>query len=122
MIKTIVKNGVITETIDTCDTIEEARTEILNQAREARGQYFDEAWHKLGYNQIDRDMVITNTANAEIVISGENLGSIEFVSASPDSIVLKGTGGQGKQETSTYWIIFRDKQGLYPRKSFYKRI
>jgi hypothetical protein len=53
---------------------------------------------------------ITNTARETITIQGEQLGSIEFVSAEPDSIVLKGTGGQGKQETST--LTFRVKSQL----------
>ena len=53
---------------------------------------------------------VTNTADAEIEITGEQLGSIEFVSAEPTSIVLKGTGGQGKQETST--LTFKVKSNL----------
>lgn len=53
---------------------------------------------------------ITNSANETITISGEQLGSIEFVSAEPTSIVLKGTGGQNKQETST--LTFRVKSQL----------
>lgn len=53
---------------------------------------------------------ITNTANETITINGEQLGSIEFISADPTSIVLKGTGGQNKQETST--LTFRVKSQL----------
>lgn len=53
---------------------------------------------------------VTNTADADIEITGEQLGSIEFISAEPNSIVLKGTGGQGKQETST--LTFRVKSNL----------
>ena len=53
---------------------------------------------------------ITNTANETITISGEQLGSIEFISAEPTSIVLKGTGGQNKQETST--LTFKVKSQL----------
>lgn len=45
------------------------------------------------------------TATHNIKIQPEALGSVEFVSASPQSIVIKGTGGQGKQETST--LTFR---------------
>ena len=53
---------------------------------------------------------VTNTANETITISGEQLGSIEFISAEPTSIVLKGTGGQNKQETST--LTFKIKSQL----------
>ncbi|NQY88324.1 MAG: Ig-like domain-containing protein [Colwellia sp.] len=53
---------------------------------------------------------ITNTANETITIGGEQLGSIEFISAEPTSIVLKGTGGQDKQETST--LTFKVKSQL----------
>ncbi|PHR84593.1 MAG: Ig-like protein, group 1 [Colwellia sp.] len=53
---------------------------------------------------------ITNTASETITISGEQLGSIEFISAEPSSIVLKGTGGQSKQETST--LTFKVKSQL----------
>lgn len=53
---------------------------------------------------------ITSTANETITISGEQLGSIEFISAEPTSIVLKGTGGQNKQETST--LTFKVKSQL----------
>ena len=53
---------------------------------------------------------ITNTANETINISGEQLGSIEFISAEPASIVLKGTGGQNQQETST--VTFQVKSQL----------
>jgi hypothetical protein len=40
-------------------------------------------------------------------IRGEELGSIGFVSASPEQIVIKGTGGQGTQETSILTFIVR---------------
>jgi hypothetical protein len=40
------------------------------------------------------------TATREIKLLPEAVGSIEFISAEPTSIVLQGTGGQGKQETS----------------------
>jgi len=53
---------------------------------------------------------ITEIATETISILGEELGSIEFVSAQPDSIVLKGTGGQGKQETSI--LTFKVKSSL----------
>lgn len=53
---------------------------------------------------------ISHTANEIITIQGEQLGSIEFISAEPSSIVLKGTGGQNKQETST--LTFKVKSQL----------
>ena len=53
---------------------------------------------------------IVNTANANISITGETLGSIEFISAEPASIVLKGTGGLNKQENST--LTFKVKSEL----------
>ncbi|QOL24672.1 Ig-like domain-containing protein [Thalassotalea sp. LPB0316] len=53
---------------------------------------------------------VTNVAQAVISITGEELGSIEFLSAAPETIVLKGTGGQGNQETST--LTFQVKSSL----------
>jgi hypothetical protein len=53
---------------------------------------------------------VTNTATATITIQGEQLGSIEFISAAPTSITLKGTGGQGNQETSI--LTFKVKSEL----------
>tara|TARA_R110001583_G_scaffold46459_3_gene145709 strand:- start:3623 stop:6064 length:2442 start_codon:yes stop_codon:yes gene_type:complete len=53
---------------------------------------------------------ITSTASETITINGEQLGSIEFISAQPSTIVLKGTGGQNKQETST--LTFKVKSQL----------
>ncbi len=53
---------------------------------------------------------ITEVASTTISIQGEQLGSIEFISAQPNSIVLKGTGGQGKQETSI--LTFQVKSEL----------
>lgn len=54
---------------------------------------------------------ITNIASETISISGEQLGSIEFISAEPSSIVLKGTGGQNKQETSTLTFRVKSQRG-----------
>ncbi|MDA8622064.1 hypothetical protein N9L48_05385, partial [Psychrosphaera sp.] len=51
------------------------------------------------------------TATKKITLSPESLGSVEFVSASPTSIVLKGTGGQGKQETSTVTFLVKGELG-----------
>ncbi|MDP7591695.1 MAG: Ig-like domain-containing protein [Litorilituus sp.] len=53
---------------------------------------------------------MTNTASETIAITGEQLGSLEFISAEPSSIVLKGTGGQNRQETST--LTFKVKSQL----------
>lgn len=53
---------------------------------------------------------VTHTASETIVINGEQLGSIEFISAEPTAIVLKGTGGQNQQETST--LTFKVKSQL----------
>ena len=53
---------------------------------------------------------ITTTASETITINGEQLGSIEFISAQPSAIVLKGTGGQNQQETST--LTFKVKSQL----------
>ena len=64
MLLLTVTDGVVTESIDTCATVEEARAEKLAEAREASGYYFDKVWHKLGYNQIDREMVVQGTADA----------------------------------------------------------
>ena len=54
---------------------------------------------------------ITSIASGTLSIAGEQLGSIEFVSATPTSIVLKGTGGQGQQETSTLTFSVRSALG-----------
>lgn len=51
---------------------------------------------------------VTNTASASINISSEELGSIEFVSSQPDSIVIKGSGGQ---ETSTLTFLLKSQLG-----------
>ena len=51
------------------------------------------------------------TATRDLTLQSEALGSIEFVSASPESIVLKGTGGQGKQETSTVTFLVKGELG-----------
>ncbi len=53
---------------------------------------------------------MTSTASETISINGEQLGSIEFISSQPDAIVLKGTGGQNQQETST--LTFKVKSQL----------
>jgi hypothetical protein len=51
---------------------------------------------------------ITNTASINIEITGEELGSIEFVSALPSSIVIKGSGGR---ESSTVTFLLKSALG-----------
>jgi hypothetical protein len=51
---------------------------------------------------------LTSTANVTIEITGEQLGSIEFLSAEPNSIVLKGSGGQ---ETSILTFVVKSALG-----------
>ena len=51
------------------------------------------------------------TLTQTISLLPESLGAIEFISAEPDSIVLKGTGGQGKQEISTLSFLVKGKLG-----------
>lgn len=51
------------------------------------------------------------TATHSLKIQPERLGSIEFVSATPQSIVIKGTGGQGSQETSTLTFLVKGELG-----------
>lgn len=51
------------------------------------------------------------TASRTIVIQPEKLGSIAFVSADPESIVLKGVGGQNKQESSTLTFLVKGELG-----------
>lgn len=50
----------------------------------------------------------TKAASEVIAIQGEQLGSIEFVSSSPNAIVLKGSGGQ---ETSTLTFVVKSALG-----------
>ncbi len=51
---------------------------------------------------------VTSSASVTIEITGEQLGSIEFVSAEPNSIVLKGSGGQ---ETSILTFVVKSALG-----------
>jgi hypothetical protein len=53
----------------------------------------------------------TYTAAASFTVQAADVGSIEFVSASPDSITLQGTGGAGRSETSTVTFRVVDAQG-----------
>ncbi len=51
---------------------------------------------------------VTYNASATIEITGEQLGSIEFVSAQPSAIVIKGSGGQ---ETATLTFLLKSALG-----------
>jgi hypothetical protein len=53
----------------------------------------------------------TLTASVTIDILAATLGSIEFVSAVPTNIALKGMGGAGQSETSTVTFRVRDTAG-----------
>lgn len=53
----------------------------------------------------------TGTAVTPPVVIGPAVNSIAFVSASPTSITLKGTGGAGRTETSVVSFIVRDVTG-----------
>lgn len=53
---------------------------------------------------ISATVLVNNTplsVSRNVELLPEDLGSIEFVSAQPDSIVLQGTGGQGSESIST---------------------
>ncbi len=51
------------------------------------------------------------TANRVIKLLPEAVGSIEFISADPQNIVLQGTGGQGNQESSTLTFLVKGVLG-----------
>ncbi len=51
------------------------------------------------------------TATATLTVGAATVGSIEFVSAEPDNIGLLGTGGVGRQETSTVRFRVTDSSG-----------
>ena len=73
---------------------------------EARSTYEDVSCATVQGNQ-DTVIATVTVGSSELVarrtvnLAPENVGSISFVSANPESIVLKGTGGQGTQESST---------------------
>ncbi|PCJ17531.1 MAG: hypothetical protein COB04_08760 [Gammaproteobacteria bacterium] len=52
------------------------------------------------------------TASGSITVSSDQVGSIEFIDASPSVIALAGTGGQGLSSTSTVTFEVRGTQGL----------
>ena len=51
------------------------------------------------------------TISRDITLAPESVGAIEFVSASPENIVLQGTGGQGSQSVSTVTFQVNGAQG-----------
>ena len=51
------------------------------------------------------------TATAQITVAAATVGSIQFVIANPDNIGLLGTGGVGRQETSTVQFAVTDSTG-----------
>ena len=51
------------------------------------------------------------TASGTITVATAAVGSIQFVSATPTNIALKGTGGAGRQETSTVVFNVIDSSG-----------
>lgn len=53
----------------------------------------------------------TLTLSQNVSLLAESLGAIEFIAAEPESIVLKGTGGQGKQEISTLSFLVKSRLG-----------
>ena len=53
----------------------------------------------------------TLSASANLVVNPASAGSIQFLSASPTNITLKGTGGAGNQETSTVTFKVVDNAG-----------
>jgi len=54
---------------------------------------------------------ISVTISRDLVLSPETVGAIEFVSASPENIVLQGTGGQGRESVSTVTFQVTGAQG-----------
>jgi hypothetical protein len=51
------------------------------------------------------------TATAQVTVAAATVGSIQFVSADPENIGLLGTGGAGRQETSTVRFAVTDSTG-----------
>ncbi|MES2674865.1 MAG: Ig-like domain-containing protein [Pseudomonadota bacterium] len=67
-----------------------------------------------GQDVIQATVTVNNQTKAlvqTVNIASENIGSIEFISSSPQSIVLKGTGGLGQQETSTLTFLVKGALG-----------
>ena len=54
---------------------------------------------------------ISVTISRDLILTPETAGAIEFVSASPENIVLQGTGGQGRESVSTVTFQVTGAQG-----------
>lgn len=60
----------------------------------------------------------TLTATGSVSVAESELGSIQFVSASPTNIALRGTGGAGLQETSTVTFkVLNEAGGPVPNQA-----
>lgn len=51
MLKTIVKNGVIVETIDTCETLADAKAEVQIELMKSKDAYIKDMWAFIGYER-----------------------------------------------------------------------
>ncbi|AEP31295.1 Ig-like domain-containing protein [Brumicola nitratireducens] len=54
---------------------------------------------------------ISVTISRDLILTPETAGAIEFISASPENIVLQGTGGQGRESVSTVTFQVTGAQG-----------
>lgn len=102
----------------TCVRAEQASidTPVETVNGEATSTYNDERCASASGNTDDITATVvtgseTLTATTSIELLPEKLGSIEFVSSEPDSIVLKGTGGSGKQETAVVTFLVKGELG-----------
>lgn len=83
---------------------------------EARSTYQDLSCATVNGNQdtIVASITVNNSelsASINFNLLAEGVGSIEFISADPTELVLQGTGGQGKKETSTLTYMVRGVLG-----------
>ncbi|MBV1774635.1 hypothetical protein KSF73_02780 [Burkholderiaceae bacterium DAT-1] len=75
----------------------------------ASAQYKDNGCN--GTDTVTASLVGVNTASASLVVLSPSIGSIQFVSATPTTIALKGTGGAGQSETSLVKFKIVDQAG-----------
>jgi len=54
---------------------------------------------------------ISVTISRDLILAPETAGAIEFISASPENIVLQGTGGQGRESVSSVTFQVTGAQG-----------
>ena len=54
---------------------------------------------------------ISVTISRDLILTPETAGAIEFISASPENIVLQGTGGEGRESVSTVTFQVTGAQG-----------